>query len=237
MEETSSDETGISEIVNSSFLAPDEVYRKLKRQNRSTILKYSGNTILDVLLNLIPTFGGALANLKDKGLSYRDSQLFRKFASYVYEVGDISYKDREKFISDLERTAEDYHGDILSGMIDRLDNINKTVILANLTKSRVNGNITIEDFFRLANILEKIPYTDFNYLSDFTESKYLDGGVTELLYSVGVLVQTSIDSDQSNKYSLSINGLKLLKYGLLVEIDKKIENKTEVDSLKWDYLE
>ena len=52
----------------------------LKRQNRSTILKYSGNTILDVLLNLIPTFGGSLANLKDKGMSYRDSQLFRKLA-------------------------------------------------------------------------------------------------------------------------------------------------------------
>ena len=89
----------------------------------------------------------------------------------------------------------------------------------------------------MTNILEKISYTDFKYLLDFIESKYLDGGVTELLYSVGVLVQTSIDSNQSNKYSLSINGIKLLKYGLLVGIDKKIENKTEVDSLKWHYLE
>lgn len=57
-------------------------------------------------------------------------------------------------------------------MIYCLDNINKQKNLANLTKARINGQISIEDFFRLSNMLERIPYVDLESLHNYIENYY-----------------------------------------------------------------
>ncbi len=101
--------------------------------------------------------------------------------------------------------------------------------MANLTKAKLREEISIEDFFRLSGMCERIPFTDFQYLLEFKQAAYVDGGVTELLFSVGILRQQSISKDETNKYLLSINGKKLLQFGLNVEIEVDTANKTEVN--------
>lgn len=115
-------------------------------------------------------------------------------------------------------------------MINRLDNINKAEILANLMKAKINGEIDISDFFRLASICERIPYTDFQYLQRFENEDCIEGGVTELLYSSGALIQKTIGGEQ-NQYTLSTVGRKLVKFGMLAEVSLAAKNATYIPSL------
>lgn len=58
-----------------------------------------------------------------------------------------------------------------------------------------------------------------------------------MLYSAGVLLLKSVGNDQVNKYTLSVTGRKLLKFGLNIEVDTNIENKTDVISdLEWEEI-
>ena len=115
-------------------------------------------------------------------------------------------------------------------MVDRMDNINKEVILANLVKAKLFDRITIEDFFRLASILERIPYVDLPHLKKYENDYYDESGDTELLASTGVIKQTVVGD---NKYALSELGIKLIDHGLRVEVDKgSIRQGTEV-GLEW----
>lgn len=112
-------------------------------------------------------------------------------------------------------------------MVDRLDNINKQNILANLTKARISSIISIEDYFRLSSMLERIPYVDFKFLPLYQEPHYEENGDTEL-FSTGVLQIAVIDVNDNNKYILSDLGKKLVIHGLGKNIDIKLGKGTEV---------
>lgn len=79
------------------------------------------------------------------------------------------------------------------------------------------GNISIEDFFRLSSVLERIPYVDLQLLPSYQDEFYDESGDTELLFSTGVLRQAYLGED-GDKYILSPLGIKLLKFGVNVDI-------------------
>ena len=180
------------------------------------------------LVNLIPGIGGGLAQEIEAIQNYKEAAFFRKLTTYIMEISDISSEERSKFSKEIEATAHDYSGCVLMDMIDRLDNINKQTILSNLTKARITGGISIDDFFRLSSILERIPYVDFKFLSCYVNAHYDESGDTELLYATGVLQLAKIDANGDNKYILSELGRKLLSYGLMVDLEVKRERGVEV---------
>lgn len=169
-------------------------------------------------LNLIPCIGGALAQEIQTIGNYKDAELFRKLYVYIYNLADTNEYDRQKFSNDIEQKSRDDAGNVLMGMIDRMDNINKQKILANLTKARINDQISIEDFFRLSNMLEKIPYVDLESLPNYIEDYYDYSGVSELLYTTGVLQQSVIDANGEDRYILSKLGRLLLFHGLNIDV-------------------
>lgn len=169
---------------------------------------------IKVLANLIPGVGGALAQEIQNHQDYRESEFFRKLIWFINELNDTSIEERMAFCDEISKKAKDYSGNIISSMIDRLDNINKETVLANLVKSRINGHIGIDDFFRLSSMLERIPYVDLQLLSSYTKDFYDESGDTELLFATGALQQSVIDSNGEDKYVLSKLGRKLLLHGL-----------------------
>ena len=138
----------------------------------------------------------------------------------------------------MENTAKDYSGNVIAGIISRIDNINKGDILARLTRAKMSGEISIEDFFRISSVVERIPYSDFKYLTAFRERNYIPGGVSELLLSAGVLSQTGIDGNADHDWlELSPIGTKLLKYGLNFDVELKDRTKMDIPSLRWEYID
>lgn len=203
----------IAVAVNELFTADD--LKTIKKENLSGL----GKDILVSSFNLIPNVGGMIAGVIQSIQSYRELELFRKLLLFIYEIKDTSEKDRSKFVDEIEAIAHDYSGSILTGMIDRIDNINKSVILANLVKNKILGNISIEDFFRLSSMTERIPYVDLINLPKYQVDYYDESGDTELLFATGVLTQTVIDANDNGKYRLSILGQKLLEYGMGMKLE------------------
>ena len=178
------------------------------------------------LLNIIPWAGGVISGEIDVFIGIQEANFFRNYWAYVCELKDTTEEQREKFIEEVEKTAEDCSGNVIVGLISRIDNINKGKILANLTRARIKGAITIEDFFRITNVLERIPFPDLKYLLLFQEDNYLEGGVTEILYSSGAISQSVVGKDF--RFRLTEIGIKLLVYGMHQEVTVPAERNVSV---------
>lgn len=164
--------------------------------------------------------------------NYRVSEFFRKFTAFALEMADVTVEDRVKFADEIQERANDHAGNVLMGMIDRLDYIQKEQVLASLIKARIHQFITVEEFFRLSSMLERIPYVDLEHLDNYQEGYYDESGDSELLYSTGVLQLASIDKDEGNKYVLSLLGEKLMMYGLQKPVKT---NRTRGTSLPFSF--
>ena len=132
---------------------------------------------------------------------YKESEFFRKYACYLYELVDTTPDERHKFCQEIQEKAEDFSGNVILGMVDRLDNINKENILARLTIAKIHEFISLEDFFRLHSMLERIPYIDLKELPRYKEPFYDESGDTELLFATGSLEMKTINTKGGfNKY-------------------------------------
>lgn len=165
-------------------------------------------------------------------VDYRESDFFRKYYSYLYELADTTPEQRHRFSEEVQDKAEDFSGNVILGIVDRMDNIHKEKVLAKLTIARINGWITIEEFFRLSSMLERIPYVDLKMLPYYKDPYYDESGDTELLFATGSLNQHTIDVNAPSKYVLSTLGEKLLCFGLgiKVEMDCEVGINIEVDT-------
>lgn len=203
----------ITEIIENMLVSPD--------LNSLSPLqdKDAWKNQLKAVVNLIPGVGGALAQELQSIEDYKTNEFFRKFTIFIMELTDLGTDERDMFSREIEEKANDYSGNVLLGLVDRLDNINKGKILANLIKAKVSGDISIEDFFRLSSMTERIPYVDLINLPKYQFDYYDESGDTELLFATGVLTQTVIDANDNGKYRLSILGQKLLEYGMGMKLE------------------
>ena len=192
---------------------------------------------LCVIVSAIPFVGGSFAteiqSIRDSSADYQAYEFFRKFTCFICELGELTDEQRAEFVKEVERVAEDASGNVIMGLVDRLDNINKEKILANLVVAKCKGEISIEDFFRLSSMLERIPYVDLAKLELYNQDFYDDGGDSELLFATGALQQSVIDAEEGNKYVLSKLGRKLLRFGLELEVADIQPIGTKVASIEW----
>ena len=201
----------INKIVEKTFVLPN-----LDRLSTCKKSSWLWDQII-VGVNLIPVFGGAIAQEIQNIQNYKDREFLRKYVAYLYEMRDTTPEERSRFIEEIQERANDDPGNVIFGIIDRMDNINKEGILASLSTARIHGFISIVDFFRLSHILERIPYVDIEQLEMYKEDYYDPNGDTELLFASDVLVQTLADIE-GNKYRLSPLGVKLMTFGLQIPI-------------------
>lgn len=203
--------TTLSDIVQQTLLVPDLAVKKPWHGHINWVDQ------LCATVNLIPCVGGAIAGeikaITDTAANYQASEFLRKFTTFIYGLGDFGDNERIQFLKELEGAAKDASGNVMLSIIDRLDNIHKQKILANLVRAKGEGKITIEDFFRLESVLQRIPYVDLEQLPLYQTEYYDDNGDSELLYSTGVLRPAMYNQD-GDRYVLSPLGVNLMKHGL-----------------------
>lgn len=170
----------------------------------------------------------ALQSIKDY-IDYKDSEFIRKYSRYIYGIVDTTPEQRHMFLEEVHEKAEDFSGNVIMGIVDRMDNIHKEEVLAKLTVAKINGWISIEEFFRLSSLLERIPYVDLKMLPYYQRPFYDESGDTELLYATGALNQYSINANGPSLYVLSTLGEKLLSFGLGIQMDVMRETGTNID--------
>ena len=200
------DERGIEKAAEESML-----FENLPQLPEEFDLDLIGGDIWDALLGAIPVLKYIKVG-KDVYVSITDKLFAKKLICFLYGLKEIPVRKREKFIKELRKSGE-ATGELILSIIDRLDHQSKTAILANLCIARIEEQISIEDFFRLVSMLERIPYVDLNRLEDYKE-KFYEPGASEMLYSAGAVRQVVIDAAGDSQYQLTKLGLKMLRFGL-----------------------
>lgn len=222
----------LSNLIRETLLIPNLAVKKPWHKHINWVEQ------LCETVNLIPVVGGIMAGeiraVVEATANYQASEFLRKFTTFIYELGDFGDKERIQFLNELEESAQDSSGNVMLSIIDRLDSIHKQKILANLVKARGEGNITIEEFFRLESVLQRIPYVDLKQLPLYQKEYYDENGDTELLYSTGVL-RPAVFQQDGDQYVLSRLGVNLMKYGLRHPVEMP-QVKGTCAGLKWEEI-
>ncbi len=190
----------------------------------------AGELILDSILDNgvlqdIPILG-TIYKIGKAGLGIRDKYFAKKVLKFLFSIKEISSKDRQKFVTELENSTGQRAGETLVILLDRIDNLEKTSILSNLLKAKVEEKISIEKFLRLAAITEKAFINDLKKLKLYLYVQRYDEDTSESLTALGLVYMSTIDgggflllesapdNDRGHKYSISQLGKDMLKYGL-----------------------
>ena len=213
----------MSKIIDQSVRSVD--LDKLKNEN-SCMAKDLALAIIKLCNQDYVGAGESVLQSINDYIDYKESEFFRKYYQYLCGLSDTTSEQRHQFAEEVQKKAEDYSGNVIMGIVDRMDNIHKEQYLAKLTIARINGWISIEEFFRLTSLLERIPYVDLKMLPYYQEPYYDESGDTELLYATGALNQHTIDANGPSKYVLSSLGEKLLCFGLGIKVDMEREKGT-----------
>ena len=167
------------------------------------------------IISLIKSSAYAFAHYKERKFAKRCIVFLSTLAD-----GDMDEKDIFDFIEDLYNHTLENGYDTIVGMIDRFDNENKAVILANLVRHCAEKHFPVPEFLRVVNALERVPYPDLKYLLKYINNHY-EAGESEILAVSGLIIQTNISpgvwnngNDGGFKYGLSRVGENMLHYGL-----------------------
>ena len=208
------------------------VEKSLNNVNQEKLAAIKSGAIKDQALAvfrlLCQDYIGAAESEIQAIIGYKESEFFRKYSSYLLGFAETTAEERHKFSEDIQKTAEDSSGNVISGMVDRLDNINKETIFAKLSVARIHEAISVKDFFRLYSLLERIPYVDLKELPKYREPFYDESGDTELLFASGALELASIGKEEGNKYVLSRLGAALLRWGFNIHLELEHGKGTNV---------
>ena len=205
-------------------------------ENAYEIVEEVGDIAFDTIidggaLDGVPVIG-LLRNIYKSTKNFQFYRLTKKVYRFLFLTKNTTLAERVKFMEDYTEKNKENGCEALLTVIDKLDNINKVDILANLMKAKINDLINIECFIRLCVVIDRIPFSDLNELTKYAEDYYEDGS-TDLLLSAGVLSNTVIDAEEGNKYRLNMLGVLLLKHGMLQDVSVNIKNYTYLADIKW----
>lgn len=185
----------------------------------------------DGVLDGVPVLG-TLKGIYNTTQNIQTRRLIKKVHKFIFATKDTTLYERKKFMAEYTEKNKENGCEALLAVIDKLDNINKVDILANLMKAKINDHINIECFIRLCVVIDRIPFSDLNELSKYTKD-YYEYGSTDVLLSAGVLSNTVIDAEEGNKYRLNMLGVLLLKHGMLQDVSVDIKNYTYLADMEW----
>lgn len=187
----------------------------------------------------VPVFG-----LFVKGCNvFSDIQTYRlckKIYKYLFLTQDYDRVKMDAFWYEYTTANKENGYEMMLSVLDKIDNLNKIDIMANLLKAKLEEKLSIDNFVRLTQSLQIVPFVDLKRLPDYLVSigtrhdtyMLLAAG---LLYNSGIGID-SIDSKNSNHYQLNENGLLFVRYGLNVDIsrcvkDSPIASTKDIDNL------
>lgn len=142
----------------------------------------------------------------------------KKIYKFVFLTQNYDREELNKFWHEYSEANQENGYELMLFVLDKIDNLNKVGIMANLLRAKLEGQLTIENYIRLVASLQQIPYVDLKYLPDYLESIGTRHD-TYMLHAAGLLYNSEIGADgvgieDGSHYQLNDNGLLFVKYGL-----------------------
>ena len=182
------------------------------------------DTILDDgVLKDLPIIG-TLVNITKATASIRDKIFAKKLLLFLKSLDSCPIDKRLKFIEKIEKKPKEKErlGEKLIILLERLDQMNKPMIIGNLFKAFMQEDLSYYEFSKISNIVSNVQLEDLYYLKD-TEGPLIDMSTDILEYlAMNGLMNIGISSPMNANdfnYASSIyyvpNSLahKLFKFG------------------------
>lgn len=114
-------------------------------------------------------------------------------------------------------------GETLLIILEKLDHMEKPMIIGKLFKARINGEIDLDKLLRLSSIVNKVFVHDLYKLSSYILVHPYEENVTEELFNTGLIMNQNQEFTTASygmnepvepEYLLTGLGRDLLKYGM-----------------------
>ncbi|MCB8817095.1 hypothetical protein [Desulfosporosinus shakirovi] len=148
------------------------------------------NLLEDGVLKEIPIIG-TLSSIFKAGNSIRDIYFVRKILLFLCSLEDTSLDERQELLSKHTNTSQ--LGEKLIFILDRLDDIEKPKLIANLFKRYMNNEVNYVSFQRLAFIIEKCFIEDLKFLKNNSDKEVITGLESLGLANGGLVSLASFD--------------------------------------------
>jgi|TARA_B110000902_G_C14057496_1_gene494151 hypothetical protein len=172
-----------------------------------------GEIAIDSLLNDgvlkdIPVIG-TIVNLYSTGVTISGKIFEKKILKFLYGLDEISLDKRADFISKLNQKPKFKKkvSEHLLILIDRIDDMDKSEILAQLFSKFILGKVDYEMFIRLSSVIDKSVVSDLNKLTDFNTLQSSSFTATSL-ENLGLVYTAVTSGGQTNQNLELINGNK-----------------------------
>lgn len=121
--------------------------------------------------------------------SIRDKFLLRKLLRFFDELEKISPEEKNAFFKELNvnDNVVEKIGELCIHYLDRYDHEDKARMIGKLLKAYVNGSITLEEYFRLIQAIDKAYIDDLYQIIRHNNAKHLPKMTKEQLYVIGLL--------------------------------------------------
>lgn len=202
----------------------DEITREFEsdfeRSDLQELVASVGDGAIDILANndVISAFPvlGMLKGIYDITKNYQTNRLAKKIYKLIVGTSTLTSRQKQQFLEEYTEANKEEGAEVLLSLLDRIDNSNKIDVVSRLMASRINNQITIEEFIRLTDALEKLSFIDIQNLEKYKENHYV-AGESEMIFTSG-LIYTSFITPTSNSYRLSRLGWQFLKYGMGLDV-------------------
>ncbi len=149
----------------------------LKKSDLSVISRDISEIGIDILLEDgvfkdIPIIN-SLYGLYKTGKGIRDYLFFKKVLTFLSGLSDVPIEERKKFLVNLENDPnfKQKVGEYLIILLDKLDDLNKPIWLANAFKAFCNAEIDSIQFQCLGYAIDKVLFCEISYLEAFFKTK------------------------------------------------------------------
>ena len=134
-------------IAVSNSLISEELKNISEDIIEDTLDTFNYGTLKDIpIVNYVVDSIGVISSIRDK-------IFFKKLIYFLYNCKDIDFEKRVKFMEKNFKDDGKEFGEKIILIIDRLNDINKSVLMANLFRALIYEDIQQEQFFRLCNVI------------------------------------------------------------------------------------
>jgi hypothetical protein len=141
-------------------------------------------------LKELPVIAGLNAVWK-AGASIRDALLAAKLATFLFGVRNVPTAKRRAMIEKLRADAHpEKVGELLFALLDRFESTEKARLLAKAFALTVEGAISVDEFWRVAFVLENLPRRDLSTVASWRTldpNREVDRVRRNLYVSVGLM--------------------------------------------------
>ncbi|AJE54172.1 hypothetical protein [Paenibacillus polymyxa] len=181
------------------------------------------------ILKAVPAIN-ALLEVAKLSSTVSNHFLYCKMIRFIAGAEELDLEERKHFLNKHEKNHAKLNQQLLLHL-ERLDELNKADLFANLFKARVLLSLTETEFYRLSHILQKVFYDDLLFLKKHANEKVLLGTQAEHLATVGLVrgisgftfaeAEVNIEAFElqdeflkSEQYVISKAGHLFIQYGL-----------------------